>query len=71
MNMNVPFKPEYTKIEWEWNDEHLKAWKEGKTGYPIVDAAMRQMNHCKYMHNRPRKSTNPTDPLSPQFEPAR
>ena len=50
--MNKPFKPEYTNIEWEYNDEHFKAWCEGNTGYPIVDAAMRQLNHCGYMHNR-------------------
>ncbi|PVH77287.1 putative Deoxyribodipyrimidine photo-lyase [Cadophora sp. DSE1049] len=50
--MNKPFKPEYTNINWEYNQEHFKAWCEGKTGYPIVDAAMRQLNHCGYMHNR-------------------
>ncbi|KAN0093654.1 DNA photolyase, FAD-binding/Cryptochrome [Hyaloscypha variabilis] len=50
--MNTPFKPEYTNIDWEYNDEHFKAWCEGRTGYPIVDAAMRQLNHCGYMHNR-------------------
>lgn len=50
--MNKPFKPEYTNITWEYNDEHFKAWCEGKTGYPIVDAAMRQLNHCGWMHNR-------------------
>jgi deoxyribodipyrimidine photo-lyase len=50
--MNKPFKPEYTNITWEYNHEHFKAWTEGKTGHPIVDAAMRQLNHCGYMHNR-------------------
>ncbi|KAM3086160.1 DNA photolyase phr1 [Clarireedia jacksonii] len=50
--MNKPFKPEYTNIDWEYNQEHFKAWTEGKTGYPIVDAAMRQLHHCGYMHNR-------------------
>ncbi|KAK0128144.1 hypothetical protein ONS95_000128 [Cadophora gregata] len=50
--MNKPFKPEYTNITWEYNQEQFKAWCEGKTGYPIVDAAMRQLNHCGYMHNR-------------------
>lgn len=50
--MNKPFKPEYTNIQWEYNDEHFSAWCEGRTGYPIVDAAMRQLNHCGYMHNR-------------------
>ncbi|KAI9648188.1 DNA photolyase phr1 [Ciborinia camelliae] len=50
--MNKPFKPEYSNIAWEYNDAHFKAWTEGKTGYPIVDAAMRQLNHCGWMHNR-------------------
>lgn len=50
--MNKPFKYEYTDIEWEYNDEQFEAWKKGMTGFPIVDAAMRQMNHMGYMHNR-------------------
>lgn len=50
--MNKPFKYEYTNIEWEYNDEHFAAWKEGRTGFPIVDAAMRQLNEMGYMHNR-------------------
>ncbi|KAG0651602.1 Photoreactivating enzyme [Hyphodiscus hymeniophilus] len=50
--MNKPFKPEYTNITWEYNQEHFRAWCEGKTGYPIVDAAMRQLNHAGWMHNR-------------------
>ncbi|MCJ1350172.1 MAG: hypothetical protein MMC33_000153 [Icmadophila ericetorum] len=50
--MNKPFKPEYTNIEWEYDMDTFKAWCEGRTGYPIVDAAMRQLNHMAYMHNR-------------------
>lgn len=50
--MNKCFKPEYTDIEWEYNQDHFKAWTEGKTGFPIVDAAMRQVKHMAYMHNR-------------------
>lgn len=50
--MHKPFKPEYTSIKWEHNPTHFQAWTEGKTGYPIVDAAMRQLNHTGYMHNR-------------------
>ncbi|KAI9047759.1 hypothetical protein LZ554_008469 [Drepanopeziza brunnea f. sp. 'monogermtubi'] len=50
--MNKPFKPEYTNISWEYNQEHFQAWTEGRTGYPIVDAAMRQLKNCGYMHNR-------------------
>lgn len=50
--MNKPFKYEYTAIEWEYNDEHFAAWTQGRTGFPIVDAAMRQLNEMGYMHNR-------------------
>ena len=50
--MNKPFKPEYTNIDWEYDDEKFKAWCDGKTGFPIVDAAMRQLHHTGYMHNR-------------------
>lgn len=55
--MNKPFKYEYTNIEWEYNDAHFRAWTQGKTGYPIVDAAMRSLNHTAYMHNRLRMIT--------------
>jgi deoxyribodipyrimidine photo-lyase len=55
--MNKPFKPEYTNIRWEYNDTAFRAWTEGKTGYPIVDAAMRQLHHTGYMHNRCRMIT--------------
>jgi len=52
--MSVAFKPEYNNIEWEYNDEHFRAWEEGRTGYPLIDAAMRQVHHMAYMHNRVR-----------------
>ena len=46
------FKPAYDAIQWP-NDQNLfAAWCEGRTGYPIVDAAMRQLNQTGYMHNR-------------------
>ncbi|KKY19429.1 putative deoxyribodipyrimidine photo-lyase [Diplodia seriata] len=51
-NMFKPFKYEYTNIEWEYNDDQFSAWCSGHTGFPIVDAAMRQINHMGYMHNR-------------------
>lgn len=51
-SMNKSFKPEYTNIEWEYNRDQFQAWTEGKTGFPLVDAAMRQLNHTGYMHNR-------------------
>jgi len=50
--MHKPFKYEYTNIEWEYNDAHFDAWCTGRTGFPIVDAAMRQLNYMGYMHNR-------------------
>lgn len=46
------FRPGFARLEWP-NDESLfKAWREGRTGYPIVDAAMRQLNATGNMHNR-------------------
>lgn len=46
------FKPEYDAIRWaEW-PQGLAAWQQGRTGYPLVDAAMRQLNHSGWMHNR-------------------
>ncbi|KAF5680879.1 deoxyribodipyrimidine photo-lyase [Fusarium heterosporum] len=50
--MNKPFKPEYSNISWSYDNEHFAAWCEGRTGFPIVDAAMRQLNTLGYMHNR-------------------
>jgi deoxyribodipyrimidine photo-lyase len=46
------FKKEYESIAFENNPDYFKAWTEGKTGYPIVDAAMRQLNQTGFMHNR-------------------
>ncbi|MBW2937500.1 DNA photolyase family protein [Aureisphaera sp. CAU 1614] len=48
------FKPKYDRMEWRNNEEEFEAWKEGKTGYPFVDAGMRQLNETGYMHNRVR-----------------
>lgn len=48
------FRPEYDKIVWRNNDKEFKAWCEGKTGYPLVDAGMRELNQTGYMHNRVR-----------------
>ena len=50
--MNKCFKPEYTNIDWEYDDSNFQAWKDGRTGYPLVDAAMRQLAYLGYMHNR-------------------
>ncbi len=45
-------KPEYNKIVWNADPEHVELWKTGETGFPIVDAAMRCLNKIGYMHNR-------------------
>lgn len=48
------FRPEYNKIEWRDDRADFEAWKQGKTGFPIVDAGMRELNATGYMHNRVR-----------------
>ena len=48
------FRPQFNSIKWENSDALFAAWKEGRTGYPIVDAAMRQLNAEAWMHNRGR-----------------
>jgi len=48
------FKKQYDKIKWRNDEKEFKAWCEGNTGYPIVDAGMRQLNQTGWMHNRVR-----------------
>jgi len=48
------FKVKYERIEWEHNEIHFNAWCEGRTGYPLVDAGMRELNNTGFMHNRVR-----------------
>lgn len=48
------FKEKYDRIEWRNNKAEFNKWKEGKTGYPLVDAGMRQLNKSGLMHNRVR-----------------
>jgi deoxyribodipyrimidine photo-lyase len=48
------FKPAYDQIPWRNNPEEFQAWCDGMTGYPIVDAGMRELNATGYMHNRVR-----------------
>jgi len=48
------FKPAYDRIPWRNNETDFKRWCEGKTGYPIVDAGMRELNTTGFMHNRVR-----------------
>ena len=47
-------KPKYEKIKWHNNSSWFNKWCEGHTGFPIVDAGMRQLNETGYMHNRAR-----------------
>lgn len=50
--MNRAFKRATDRIEWNYDEKQFEAWKKGMTGYPIVDAAMRQLNATGWMHNR-------------------
>ncbi|MCO7184650.1 DNA photolyase family protein [Tenacibaculum sp. XPcli2-G] len=51
------FKQKYDAVPWRNNEEEFKKWCEGKTGYPMVDAGMRELNETGYMHNRVRMIT--------------
>ncbi|WP_428328750.1 cryptochrome/photolyase family protein [Mucilaginibacter sp.] len=48
------FRPEYDRIKWVNNEKEFEAWCKGETGYPLVDAGMRELNATGYMHNRVR-----------------
>nr|QDY52295.1 FAD binding domain of DNA photolyase [Mimiviridae sp. ChoanoV1] len=52
------FNPKYDDIEWNNDKKYFKAWCEGKTGVPVVDAGMRELNKTGYMHNRARLITS-------------
>jgi deoxyribodipyrimidine photo-lyase len=54
VNAGKSFKKEYDRIEWRNNETEFEAWCQGKTGYPIVDAGMRELNQTGFMHNRVR-----------------
>ena len=51
------FKAKYDNIKWRNNEQEFELWCSGKTGYPIVDAGMRQLNETGFMHNRVRMIT--------------
>jgi deoxyribodipyrimidine photo-lyase len=51
---NSAFKKKYNLVEWENNEELFSLWCQGRTGYPIVDAGMRELNATGFMHNRVR-----------------
>ncbi|NER17455.1 cryptochrome/photolyase family protein [Spongiivirga citrea] len=52
--VNSAYKSKYDRIEWRNNKTEFEQWKKGETGYPLVDAAMRQLNETGFMHNRVR-----------------
>ena len=52
--VNSAFKPKYDRIQWRNDKNEFEAWKKGQTGYPLVDAGMRELNTTGYMHNRVR-----------------
>ncbi|MDG1652287.1 MAG: deoxyribodipyrimidine photo-lyase [Flavobacteriaceae bacterium] len=52
--MTRSFKPQYDRIEWRNDPSEFEKWCQGKTGYPLVDAGMRQLNQTGFMHNRVR-----------------
>ena len=55
---NKSLKEEYDKIKWSYNKTLFNKWCLGQTGYPIIDAAMRQLNQSGFMHNRMRMVTS-------------
>ncbi len=57
VNCNMPFRAETDNISWRSDDQQFRAWCEGSTGYPLVDAGMRQLNETGWMHNRLRMVT--------------
>lgn len=52
--INENFNPKYDSIQWENDENNFEKWRKGKTGYPIVDAGMEELNNTGYMHNRVR-----------------
>jgi len=54
---DTSWRPEFREFPWEEDEDALRAWQRGQTGYPIVDAAMRQLYEIGWMHNRARMIT--------------
>ena len=54
---DTPMRPAFAAFPWQENPEHLARWQRGQTGYPLVDAGMRELWHTGYMHNRVRMVT--------------
>ncbi len=57
VSMHRPFKLKTEALDWRTDEDDFAAWKRGQTGYPIVDAGMRQLNQTGWMHNRLRMVT--------------
>jgi deoxyribodipyrimidine photo-lyase len=55
--VHEPFRREFRKLRWRRDDAGFDAWREGRTGYPLVDAAMRELAATGWMHNRLRMVT--------------
>lgn len=55
--VHQPFKPKYQFIKWVNNEKDFESWCNGQTGYPLVDAGMRELNETGFMHNRVRMVT--------------
>lgn len=55
--VNQNFNKKYDALKWRNNEKEFEAWCKGKTGYPIVDAGMRELNQTGFMHNRVRMIT--------------
>lgn len=51
---NAPFRDKYNRVNWRFNEQEFQAWCDGQTGYPLVDAGMRELNQTGHMHNRVR-----------------
>lgn len=56
-SVNKEFREKYSEVKWRHHEEDFKNWCIGKTGYPIVDAGMRELNATGFMHNRVRMVT--------------
>ena len=52
VSMGLPFQDYTKKIKWRFDKDEFESWKAGKTGFPIIDSAMRQLNSEGWMHNR-------------------
>ena len=54
MYSEMPSREKYSNVAWKQDAQAFELWREGRTGFPIVDAGMRQLNQTGFMHNRVR-----------------